>query len=136
MSVLVFTLVINGSVYGSSASKTGLCFAKALLAKGHILSNVFFYQDGVHNANQWVSPASDEINLVSQWQTLAKTHEFALDVCVAASLRRGIIDAEQARRLSGSLTAEVSANLAKGFGFAGLGVLAEKLLTSDRVVQF
>ncbi|EHC58815.1 tRNA 5-methylaminomethyl-2-thiouridine synthase TusD [Salmonella enterica subsp. enterica serovar Urbana str. R8-2977] len=58
-------------------------------------------------------------------------HGVALNICVAAALRRGIIDETEAGRLG-----LPSANLQSGFTLSGLGALAEASLTCDRVVQF
>ncbi|EHC70173.1 tRNA 5-methylaminomethyl-2-thiouridine synthase TusD, partial [Salmonella enterica subsp. enterica serovar Minnesota str. A4-603] len=70
-------------------------------------------------------------DLVRAWQKLNTQHGVALNICVAAALRRGIIDETEAGRL-----ALPSANLQPGFTLSGLGALAEASLTCDRVVQF
>ena len=58
-------------------------------------------------------------------------HGVALIICVAAALRRGIVDETEAGRLG-----LASSNLQPGFTLSGLGALAEASLTCDRVVQF
>ncbi len=128
---LSYTLLVNGAVYGSQSSFSALNFAKALIEEGHTLKKVFFYQDGVSNGNRLVVPANDELNLSDAWQKLAKENHIALETCVAASLRRGVIGAEEAKlhELDGE-------NLADGFVQSGLGSLAEALLVDNRVVQF
>ncbi len=97
----------------------------------HELSSVFFYREGVYNANQLTSPASDEFDLVRAWQQLNAQHGVALNICVAAALRRGVVDETEAGRLG-----LASSNLQQGFTLSGLGALAEASLTCDRVVQF
>lgn len=77
------------------------------------------------------APASDEFNLVSAWQMMAAEHQFGMHICVAAALRRGVLDTQQANALNSPI-----ANLAEGFELSGLGTLAEAMLTCDRVVQF
>ncbi|EHC31255.1 tRNA 5-methylaminomethyl-2-thiouridine synthase TusD, partial [Salmonella enterica subsp. enterica serovar Adelaide str. A4-669] len=72
-----------------------------------------------------------EYDLVRAWQKLNTQHGVALNICVAAALRRGIIDETEAGRLE-----LPSANLQPGFTLSGLGALAEASLTCDRVVQF
>ena len=52
-------------------------------------------------------------------------------VCVAAALRRGITDEQEARQLN-----LPGYNLQPGFTLSGLGALAEAALTCDRMVQF
>jgi len=102
-----------------------------LLEEGHELSRVFFYQEGVYNANLLTSPASDEFDLVRGWQQINQQFGVELNICVAAALRRGVVDETEAKRLG--LT---SSNLQSGFNLSGLGSLAEASLTCDRVVQF
>ncbi len=83
------------------------------------------------NANQLSAPASDEFDLVRAWQSLHQAHGVALNICVAAALRRGVTDAQEASRL-----ALPGANLQPGFTLAGLGALAEAALRCERMVQF
>ncbi len=128
---LSYTLVVNGSVYGSQSARSAYAFACALLNRGHRLASVFFYQEGVSNASKLVIPANDEFDLTSAWQQLAHKHGTRLETCVAAALRRGIIGHEEAIAHKRD-----EHNLADGFAQSGLGSLAEALLTRDRVVQF
>ncbi|CAM2994110.1 sulfurtransferase complex subunit TusD [Vibrio mytili] len=131
MSGLTYTLVVNGPVYGSQSARSAYQFAQAVIEKGHTLVSVFFYQDGVTNGTALSVPANDEFDLSSAWQVLAKEHHVRLETCVAAALRRGIISEGEATQHG--LTQN---NLAVGFEQAGLGSLAEAMLTQDRVVQF
>lgn len=126
-----YAIMVTGPAYGTQQASSALQFAHALLNEGHELASVFFYREGVYNANLLTSPASDEYDLVRAWQKLNTQHGVALNICVAAALRRGIIDETEAGRL-----ALPSANLQPGFTLSGLGALAEASLTCDRVVQF
>ncbi len=128
---LTYVLVVNSPVYGAELSFTAYRFAKALIEKGHLLTQVFFYQAGVSNASSLVVPANDEFDLVKAWQELAQLHAIKLDTCVAAGLRRGQVSEDEAK-----LHGLSSANMAAGFHQAGLGSLAEALLKADRVIQF
>ncbi len=130
-SVLSYSLVVNGSVYGSQSARHAYQFALAVIERGHNLVSVFFYQDGVHNASALTLPANDEFDLVAAWQKLASDHQVKLESCVAASLRRGVVDQGEAQRHQ--LT---NGNCADSFELAGLGALASALLQQDRVVQF
>ncbi|KGA41559.1 sulfur transfer complex subunit TusD [Pectobacterium odoriferum] len=129
--MLSYCLLVTGPAYGTQQASCALQFAQALLAEGHKLKSVFFYREGVLNANQLTSPASDEFDLVRAWQQLGETHQVALNVCVAAALRRGVTDAQQATQLN-----LAGANLQPGFFLSGLGELAQSVLTCDRVIQF
>ncbi|EKO3537816.1 sulfurtransferase complex subunit TusD [Vibrio fluvialis] len=128
---LTYTLLVNGSVYGTQSARNAYLFAKAVIEKGHTLKSVFFYQDGVQNGSALTAPANDEFHLVKAWQQLAELHQVRLETCVAAALRRGVVSQSEAEQhqLPG-------ANLAAPFEQTGLGSLAEALLSQDRVVQF
>jgi len=128
---LTYTLVVNGSVYGSQSARNAYGFACAVLERGHTLTSVFFYQEGVTNGSRLVVPANDEFDLTTAWQELAFKHNVCLETCVAAALRRGVIGQEEAIQHQRD-----ESNLAKGFEQTGLGSLAEALLARDRVVQF
>jgi tRNA 2-thiouridine synthesizing protein D len=125
-----FALMVTGPAYGTQQASSALQFAHALLEAGHELASVFFYREGVYNANQFTSPASDEFDLVRAWQALNEKQGVELHICVAAALRRGVTDATEAARLGSG------ANLQPGFSLSGLGALAQAALTCDRVVQF
>lgn len=126
-----FALLVTGPAYGTQQASSAWQFAQAVLAEGHALESVFFYREGVYNANQLTSPASDEFDLVRAWQRLHQERGVALHICVAAALRRGVTNESESGHpeLPG-------ANLADGFSLTGLGALAQAALTCDRVVQF
>jgi tRNA 2-thiouridine synthesizing protein D len=113
-------IVVNEGPFTHQASDTAYRFTEAALAKGHEVSRVFFYHDGVNNANKLSEPQSDDRNLVKLWSELAEKHGLDLVVCVAAALRRGLKD-------------EI---LAAGFRISGLGQLIEAGIQTDRLVVF
>ncbi|EPS8493288.1 sulfurtransferase complex subunit TusD [Yersinia enterocolitica] len=131
MSGLKYGLMVTGPAYGTQQASSAYQFAQALINSGHHLVSVFFYREGVLNANQLTAPANDEFDLVRAWQQLANEHAVILNVCVAAALRRGITDQHEAEQLN-----LAAANLQPGFTLSGLGALAEAVLTCDRMVQF
>ena len=125
-----FTLLVTGSAQ-SPGSRRALRFAQALLAEGHQLIRIFFYQAGVTNAcNNLVLP-QDEQHLAKEWQALIKQQQLDAVVCIAAGLRRGVLDQAEAKRYQ--VTAE---NLAEGFVLSGLGQLHEAIQESDRLISF
>ncbi|WP_312054419.1 sulfurtransferase complex subunit TusD [Pantoea brenneri] len=126
-----YTLLVTGPAYGTQQATSALLFARALVAAGHQLESVFFYREGVLNANQLTAPASDEYDLVRAWQALNQQQGVALNICVAAALRRGVTDQQEAARLQLS-----GSNLQPGFTLSGLGALAEAALSCERLVQF
>lgn len=129
--MLNYCLLVTGPAYGTQQASSAWQFAQALLAAGHRITSVFFYREGVLNANQLTSPASDEMDLVRAWVDLAQQYGVELNVCVAAALRRGVADEQEAAQL-----ALGAANLQPGFTLSGLGSLAEAALSNDRLVQF
>ncbi len=126
-----FALLVTGPVYGTQQSASAYQFAQAVLAKGHTIIGVFFYQAGVTNANMLTSAATDEYNMHEMWGKFADTHNITLHTCVAAAQRRGILDS-----ITATEGEKQSFNVAPPFLLSGLGQLAEMLLTADRVVQF
>lgn len=126
-----FTLLVTGPAYGTQNASTAWQFAQALLSAGHTLERVFFYREGVLNASVLTAPANDEFDLTHAWQKLQREHNVALNICVAAALRRGITDEQEALNLG-----LPAANLAEGFTLTGLGDLAEAAISGERVVQF
>ncbi len=126
-----FNIIISGSPDGSQAAYSGNEFAKAVIAAGHTVNQVFFYQSGVTQANELVVPMADEYNALEQWLALANNHAVPLVVCVSASERRGIIDDSQMQEFQKTAT-----NLHPQFTVAGLGVMLEASLQSDRTVTF
>ena len=83
-----FALMVTGPAYGTQQASSALQFAHALIEAGHELASVFFYREGVYNANRFTSPANDEFDLVRAWQALNETQGVELHICVAAALRR------------------------------------------------
>lgn len=126
-----FAMMVTGPAYGTQQASSALRFAQAVLAEGHQLESIFFYREGVYNANQLTAPASDEFDLVRAWQTLHEEQGVELHICVAAALRRGVVDETEAKNL-----ALPGFNLQPGFSLSGLGALAQASLTCDRMVQF
>lgn len=126
-----FSIVVTGAPYGSQSASSAYQFCEAAVSAGHQIAGVFFYQDGVLNASQLVSPASDEINLPQLWAKLATQYQFPLEVCVSAALRRGVVNEQEADQL-----ALTQFNLQPPFVLSGLGQLAELSAHCDRLVQF
>jgi len=126
-----FSVVVCGAPYGTQAASTAYQFCASAVQLGHEIVGVFFYQEGVLNASQLSSPASDEINLPNRWAALATEHDFPLEVCVSAALRRGIVDQQEAAQL-----ALDHFNVKPPFVLSGLGQLAELSAGCDRLVQF
>jgi tRNA 2-thiouridine synthesizing protein D len=126
-----FGIVVSEGPYTHQAADTAYHFARAALDKGHEVPRVFFYHDGVNVATSLSVPPQDERNIQKNWTELAKTHDIDMVVCVAAAQRRGILDANEAKRQG-----KDASNLAEGFRISGLGQLIEMGIECDRTVTF
>ncbi len=126
-----FSVMINEGPYTHQASDTAYHFIKAALEDGHECFRVFFYHDGVNNGTRLATPPQDDRNIVIRWSTLAKKYTLDLVLCVAAAQRRGIADADEAKR-----NGKDANNIAPGFRISGLGQLIEAGIQSDRLITF
>ena len=120
-----FALVVSTSPTDNKTN-TALAFAQQLLADGHTLKGIFFYQDGVLNANKYVQTPSDELNLVTAWCKFQQQTSTPLHLCITAGERRGLTD---------SNNDEFHHNIAAGFTISGLGELVVLTSAADKVVQ-
>jgi tRNA 2-thiouridine synthesizing protein D len=128
---LKFGIVVNEGPYTHQASDSAYQFAKAAIERGHDVFRVFFYHDGVNNATRLAIPPQDERNIQKNWSDLAHAHDLDLVVCIAAAQRRGILDADEAKRQG-----KDADNIAPGFRISGLGQLIEAGIIADRLVTF
>ncbi|MDP8051205.1 sulfurtransferase complex subunit TusD [Pasteurella atlantica] len=124
-----YVVAVKSPIYGSQGSALAYQFIKTLLENNYSISQVFFFQEGVSNANKLVNPATDEINLVEKWQYLATSYRLSLHLCIAAAQRRGVVDET-------TTPLHTQTNLAEGFVLAGLGEFSQAVLTADRLVTF
>jgi tRNA 2-thiouridine synthesizing protein D len=69
-----------------------------VLAGGHEIARLFFYQDGVHSASANIVAPQDELDVAGQWRTFISEHQLDAVVCIAAALRRGVLDEAEANR--------------------------------------
>lgn len=87
--------------------------------------------DGVYNGVRSQAPATDEPDILEQWQALKKASECELLLCVAASANRGLLSSEEAERQS-----KDTATVADGFELVGLGQWALGYGDCDKVMSF
>lgn len=128
---MIFSIVVQGAPHTQQSAESALRFARAVLAQGHQIYRVFFSGDGIHNGSALATPQQDEGHVVAGWQALARDHQLDLVVCIAAALRRGVMDTSEAKRHD-----KAQHNLAEGFTLSGLGQLTDAALNSDRVITF
>lgn len=113
------------------SSRRALRFAEAVLAGGHEIVRLFFYQDAVHLASSLPVSAQDELDLPAAWRTFVTEHQLDGVVCIAAALRRGVLNEEEAQRYG-----RASHNLEAPWELSGLGQLHEAAQDADRLICF
>jgi tRNA 2-thiouridine synthesizing protein D len=126
-----FAIQVNEGPYTHQASDTAYQFTKAALEKGHEVFRVFFYHDGVNNGTRLTTPPQDDRNIVQRWTQLAEQYDLDMVVCVAAAQRRGIADADEAKR-----NGKDADNIAPRFRISGLGQLIEAGIQAERLMVF
>jgi tRNA 2-thiouridine synthesizing protein D len=126
-----YGLLVMGAPYSSASPHSALRFAHAAIARGHSITGVFFYHDGIHNASSLMAPPQDELNLYHAWIELHQKHAVALDVCIAAALRRGLMSESEAKRHG-----KQAFNVVPPFELTGLGQLHDLQQRCDRFITF
>lgn len=115
----------------SPAARRALRFAEAALASGHEITRLFFYQDGVYSASANTVAGQDELDVAASWTRFVADNQLDGVVCIAAALRRGVLNSEEANRYS-----RPAANLQAPWDLSGLGQLHEAVQLADRLVCF
>ena len=129
-SVMKFAIALFSAAHAPS-SRRALLFAQAALAGGQEIVRLFFYQDCVYNASNSLVTPQDEPDLARQWRDFVSEHQLDAVVCIAAALRRGVLDEAEANRYQ-----RPAVNLPKPWELSGLGQLHEAAQVADRLVCF
>jgi tRNA 2-thiouridine synthesizing protein D len=127
---MIFSLAIL-SPPSAEASHSAYQFAQALLTQGHQLYRVFFYHDGAYHGSALNVSPQNETDLNHHWQALQKKYQLDIVVCIAAGLKRGIVDVAEATRYE-----KPAANLLEGMALSGLGQWVDAVVVSDRFITF
>ncbi|CAM2996035.1 tRNA 2-thiouridine synthesizing protein D [Pseudomonas gessardii] len=125
-----FAIALFSAAHAPS-SRRALQFAQAALAGGHEIVRLFFYQDGVYSAANSVVTPQDEPDIAQQWRAFVSEHQLDGVVCIAAALRRGVLNAEEAVRYQRS-----AVNLDAPWALSGLGQLHDAIQDADRLICF
>ena len=113
------------------AARSALEFARAVLASGHRISRLFFYRDAVQLASQLRVTPQDELDITAEWQQFIQTNQLDAVVCIAAALRRWVLNEAEAQRWNRPV-----ANTDAPWELSGLGQWIDALQTADRAVTF
>ncbi len=125
-----FAIALYSAAHAPS-SRRALRFAEAALAGGHEIVRLFFYQDGVHSASSNIVAPQDEQDLAQQWAAFVSHHQLDGVVCIAAALRRGVLNEDEASRYQ-----RPAANLNAPWELSGLGQLHDAIQSADRLICF
>ncbi|MDD2052192.1 sulfurtransferase complex subunit TusD [Pseudomonas putida] len=125
-----FAIALYSAPHAPS-SRRALRFAQAVLASGHEIVRLFFYQDGVHSASNSIVTPQDEQDTAQQWSDFVNEHKLDGIVCIAAALRRGVLNHEEAQRYQ-----RPAANLDAPWELSGLGQLHDAVQAADRLICF
>ncbi|HSC83341.1 MAG TPA: sulfurtransferase complex subunit TusD, partial [Pseudomonas sp.] len=75
--------------------------------------------------------AQDELDLSKEWREFVESEKLDAVVCIAAALRRGVLNEEEAQRYQ-----KPAANLGAPWELSGLGQLHEANQLADRLICF
>ncbi len=124
-------IMLLHSPYTHSINETALRYVKSLLAQGHSVYRLFLYHESVHIASTLSITAQDEINFADAWQTLIHEHNIDCVACISSSLKRGIINEQEAKRYD-----KPHYNIADNIALGGLGDWIEATNTADTHICF
>lgn len=125
-----FAIAVFSAAHAPS-SRRALLFAQAALAGGHEIVRLFFYQDGVYSASNNIVAPQDEQDIARQWREFVSLHQLDGVVCIAAALRRGVLNQEEATRYQRN-----AVNIEAPWALSGLGQLHDAAQTADRLICF
>jgi len=125
-----FAIALFSAAHAPS-SRRALLFAQAALAGGHEIVRLFFYQEGVHSASGNIVTPQDELDLPRLWRDFVTLHKLDGVICIAAALRRGVLNEEEAQRYE-----RTAVNLPAPWELSGLGQLHDAVQDADRLICF
>lgn len=123
-------LVISANA-SRQAPLTALRFARAAVAEGHQLVQVFFFSEAALLGNHFCISPQDETDIRDAWGCFLSEQNIEGIICVSAALKRGVISEREAARYQ-----KPGSNIDPRFSIAGLGSLAEAFTTADRLLHF
>ncbi|CAL4324076.1 sulfurtransferase complex subunit TusD [Buchnera aphidicola] len=128
----IYTILVMGSPHSTENAISAFLCAKCLLKnKKNNIKNIFFYGNGVLNANNMINTPIESINLVREWYQLSKFFFIKLYICISSAQEKGILSNEMSKSLG-----FLHGNLHKGFYLTGLSTLVYSMLSSDHFLQF
>ena len=124
-------IMLVHSPYTHSINETALLYVKSLIQQGHNVHQLFLYHEATQIASNLTITAQDENNQATQWQELINTHNIDCVACISSSLKRGVIDEQEASRYE-----KPHHNLASNISLGGLGDWIAAVNTADTHIVF
>jgi len=115
----------------SLINRRALEFCRELLNQSHRIERVFFHDAGAASGLGSTVYPQDERNPTDEWTAFANENQVELIVCIASALKRGVIDAAEAKRYQ-----QQSATMHPAFEIGGLGLLVDAGANCDRLITF
>lgn len=89
-ALIRFSLLLTQSPLANQSFASALQFAKAAVAQGYAIEQVFLYEDAVLAAAAAIDLPSDEPNLAALLGEYCQQQHIALLYCVTAAEKRGV----------------------------------------------
>lgn len=124
-------IMLVHSPYTHSINDTALRYVKSLIKQGHHVQRLFLYHEATQIASNLSITAQDENNQAQAWQDLIQAHNIDCVACISSSLKRGIIDEQEANRYD-----KPHHNLAQNITLGGLGDWIEAVNAADTHISF
>ncbi len=126
-----YSILITSSPQFIERHLTAIDVARELLAHGHSLTTIFFWQDAAEIALISRQAPRNEIDIQARWLSLGREYNLELAICIASGLRRGVMNKSEAERHE-----LLSETIKEPFSVQGLGSLIEQRSTVDKRLEF
>ncbi|QJC36617.1 sulfurtransferase complex subunit TusD [Enterobacteriaceae endosymbiont of Donacia simplex] len=131
---MIFVILVTEAPYNSQNSYSAYLFTKAVIQTKNIVKNIFFYRNGVCNANKNIKFDNDGFNLLNSWKELSIKHRIDLYLCISSAKKRGLILKEKNNFIN--LKKRINNIIDSNFKITTLSTFTKSILTCDRLVQF
>lgn len=128
---MIYSLLIQSSPDNLSITTCALEFANTLLQRQHSIHRLFFYGEGVLLGTRGAVPPQDEPDIYRAWREFIEQHHIDAVVCIAAALKRGVLNRAESKRHPPAV-----ATLAEAYELSGLGQLIDAAVHSDKLITF
>ncbi|QJC37024.1 sulfurtransferase complex subunit TusD [Enterobacteriaceae endosymbiont of Donacia vulgaris] len=136
---MIFVILVTEAPYTNQNSYSAYLFSKAVIQTKNIIKDIFFYRNGVCNANKNIKFDNDEFNLIDSWKKLSIEHHINLYLCITSAKKRGLIlEGKNSFYKNNFINFNKRINnvIDTNFKITTLSTFTKSILTCDRLVQF